>query len=70
MVLEGAVMSVCVVSLDYLCRRQVLVSVHCARLIPAHLRCTHCSIMLHIITICFLTYFYLWHISQIQTCFV
>ena len=30
-------MSVCVVSLDYLCRWQVQVSVYCARRIPAHL---------------------------------
>ena len=39
----GGVMSVCVVSLDSLCRWQVHVSVYCARRIPAHLRCTHCS---------------------------
>ena len=31
------VMSVCVVSLDYLCRWQVQVSVYCASRIPAHL---------------------------------
>ena len=37
----GGVMSVCVVSLDYLCRRQIQVSVCCAWRIPAHLRFTH-----------------------------
>ena len=36
----GCVMFVCVVSLDYLCRCQVQVSVSCAWRIPAHLRCT------------------------------
>ena len=61
-------MSVCVVSLDSLCRGQVQVSVYCVRRIPAHLRCTHCSIMLHLIDICFLTCICLWQISQIQTC--
>ena len=48
----GGVMSVCVVSLDYLCRWQVQVSVYCARRIPAHLRRTQCSILLHLIDIC------------------
>ena len=62
----GGVMSVCVVSLDSLCRWQV--QVYCARRIPAHLRCTQCSILLHLIHICFLTYICLWQISQIQTC--
>ena len=38
----GGVMSVCVVSLDSLCRWQVQVYVYCARRIPAHLRCTQC----------------------------
>ena len=38
-------MSVCVMSLDYLCIWQVQVSVYCARRIPAHLRCTQCSIL-------------------------
>ena len=61
-------MSVCVVSLDYLRRWQVQVSVYCARRIPAHLRCTQCSILLHLIDICFLTCICLWQISQIQTC--
>ena len=61
-------MSLCVVSLDYLCRRQVQVSVYCAKWIPAHLRCTQCSILLHLIDICFLTCISLWQISQIQTC--
>ena len=32
--------------MDYLCRWQVKVSVYCAWRIPAHLRCTQCSIML------------------------
>ena len=47
----GGVMSVCVVSPDYLCRWQVQVSGYCARRIHAHLRCTQCSILLHIIDI-------------------
>ena len=64
----GGVMSVCVVSLDYLCRWQAQVSVYCARRIPAHLRCTQCSILLHLIDICFLTCICMWQISQIQTC--
>ena len=59
---------VCVVSLDSLCRCQVHVSVYCARRIPAHLRCTQCSILLHLIDICFLTCICLWQILQIQTC--
>ena len=56
------------VSLDYLCRWQVQVSVYCAWRIPAHLRCTQCSILLHLMDICFLTCICLWQISQIQTC--
>ena len=55
-------------SLDYLCRWQVQVSVYCAWRIPAHLRCTQCSILLHLMDICFLTCICLWQISQIQTC--
>ena len=35
--------------------------------IPAHLRCTQCSILLHLMDICFLTCICLWQISQIQT---
>ena len=54
-------------SLDSLCRWQVQVSVYCAWRIPAHLRCTHCSILLHLMDICFLTCICLWQISQIQT---
>ena len=54
-------------SLDYLCRLQVQVSVSCAWRIPAHLRCTQCSILLHLMDICFLTCICLWQISQIQT---
>ena len=61
-------MYVCAVSLDSLCRWQVQVSVYCARRIPTHLRCTQCSIMLHLIDICVLTCICLWQISQIQTC--
>ena len=56
------------VSLDYLCRWQVQVSMYCAWRIPAHLRCTQCSILLHLVDICFLTCICLWQISQIQTC--
>ena len=54
-------------SLDSLCRWQVQVSVYCALRIPAHLRCTQCSILLHLMDICFLTCICLWQISQIQT---
>ena len=61
-------MAVCVVSLDSLYRWQLQVSVYCARRILAHLRCTQCSILLHLIDICFLTSICLWQISQIQTC--
>ena len=55
------------VSLDSLCRWQFQVSVYCAWRIPAHLRCTQCSILLHLMDICFLTCVCLWQISQIQT---
>ena len=41
--------------------------VYGARQIHAHLRCTQCSIMLHLIDICFLTCIYPWQISEIQT---
>ena len=54
-------------SLDSLCRWQAQVSVYCTWRIPAHLRCTQCSILLHLIDICFLTFICLWQISQIQT---
>ena len=54
-------------SLDSLCRWQVQVSVYCAWRIAAHLRCTQCSILLHLMDICFLTCICLWQISQIQT---
>ena len=50
----GGVMSVCVVSMDYLCRWQVQVSVYCVKRIPAHLMGTHCSIMLRLTDICFM----------------
>ena len=62
---EGGVMSC--VSLDYLCISQVQVSVYCDWRIPAHLRCTQWSILLHIMDICFLTCICVWQISQIQT---
>ena len=41
---------------------------YCARWIPAYLRCTQGSILLHLIYICFLTCIYLWQILQIPTC--
>ena len=47
-------------SLDSLCRWQVQVSVYCAWRIPAHLRCTQRSILLHLMDICFLTCICLW----------
>ena len=56
------------VSLDSLCRKQVQVSVYCARRIPAHLRCTQCSILFHLVNICFLPCICRWQILQIQTC--
>ena len=40
----------------------------CAKRIPTHLRCTQCSILLHLIDIGFLPYMCLWQISKIQTC--
>ena len=46
----------------------VQVSVYCARRIRALLRCIQCSIMLHLIDICFIPCICLWQISQIQTC--
>ena len=54
-------------SLDSLCGWQVQVFVYCAWRIPAHLRCTQCSILLHLMDICFLACICLWQISQIQT---
>ena len=53
-------------SLDYLCRWQAQVSVYYAWRIPVHLRCTQCSILLHLMDIFFLTCICLWQISQIQ----
>ena len=55
------------VSLDYLCRWQVRVSVYCSWRIPAHLRCTQFSILLYLMDICFLTCICGWQISKIQT---
>ena len=57
-----------VLCLDYLCRCQIHVSLYCAWQIPAHLRCTQCSIMLYLMDICFLPCICLWQILQIQTC--
>ena len=51
-----------------MCRWHVQVSVYCAWRIPAHLRCTQCSILLHLMDIFFLTCICLWQISHIQTC--
>ena len=62
----GGVLDVCL-CLDSLCRWQVQVSVYCAWRIPAHLRCTQCSTLLHLMDICFLTCICLWQISHIQT---
>ena len=46
------------VSLDYLCRLQVHVSVYCAMRIHAHLKCIQCSILLHLINICYHVFVY------------
>ena len=59
------VMYVCVVSGDYAWILQIHVSVYCVQRIPAHPKCTQCSIIWQFIDICFLTYICLWHISQI-----
>ena len=58
----GYVMPVCVVSLDYLWIWQVHVYVYCARHIPAHLRCTQCSVLLYLIDNCFITCICRWQI--------
>ena len=50
-----------------LCRWQVQVNVYCAWRITAHLRCTQCSLFLHLMDICFLTCIGLYQISQIHT---
>ena len=50
-----------------LCRWQVQVTMYCTWRIPAHLRCTQCTILLHLMDICFLTCICLWQISHIQT---
>ena len=50
-----------------LCRWQFPVSVYCDWRIPTHIRCTQCSILFHLMDICFLTCICLWQISQIQT---
>ena len=51
-----------------MCRWQIQVSEYCARRRPAHLRCTQCSILLHLIAIYFILCICLWQISKIQTC--
>ena len=60
---DGGVMSVCVVSLDYLHIWQVQIPVYCARWMPAQLRCTQCSSLLHLIDTCFLPCIFLWKMS-------
>ena len=40
--------------LDSLCRWQVQVFVYCASRISAHLRCTQCWVLLHLINVCFI----------------
>ena len=45
---------------DSLCRWQVQVSVYCAWRMPAHRRCPQCSILLHLMDICFQTCIGLW----------
>ena len=62
----GGVMSVCCES--SFCIWQVLASVYYAKRIPAHLKCTQCSILLHLVNIGFLQCNCMWQISQIQTC--
>ena len=64
-----------VVIMDSLCRWQIQVSIYCVWRIPAHLRWTQWSVLLHLmlsthslINIGFLPYICLWRISQIQTC--
>ena len=59
----GGVIYVCVSS-DSLCILQVQVSVYCARRTPAHLRCIQCSILLHLIDICFLSLFFMEDIAN------
>ena len=49
----------CVVNLDYLCIWQVQLTVYCVRLIPAHIRCSQCSLLFPLIDICFLPYTYI-----------
>ena len=57
----------CVLWVCIFWRCQVHVSMYYSRRTPAHLRCTHCLILLHHIDICFLTCIYLLQISKIQT---
>ena len=64
----GGVVSVHVVNPDYFCRWQVQISVYCTRRKLARLRCTQCSILLHLIDSCFLPCICLRQILQNQTC--
>ena len=43
-------------------------SAYCAWRIPSHLRSSQCSILLHLMDICFQQCICLWQIWQIQTC--
>ena len=61
----GAVIVMGVLLIVWDVSAQVQVSVYSAWRIPAHLRCTQCSIMLHLIDICFLPCIFMWQISQI-----
>ena len=61
----GVVLCLCE---SFLCICPVHVSVYCVKRIHAHHRCTNYLILLQLIDICFLTYIYLWPLSQIQTC--
>ena len=62
------VVSVCEVVVVPYVDAVVEVSVYCAWRIPAHLRYTQCSMMLHLMDISFLQCICLWNILQIQTC--
>ena len=53
---------------DLLCIWQLYVYVYCPCRIPAPLRCTQCSILFHLVDICFIPCIYVWQILKIQTC--
>ena len=59
----GVVLSMCLLRVWIICVDEVQVSVYCARRIPAHLSCTQCLILLHLIDIYFITCICLWQIS-------